>query len=139
MNTRKDNIKAYYSKKYYEEKTKKESIKKAKELTNRRNINIKYILWERLVSRTRNTYKNPYNLDYKVLIGCNEDELFEYIKNIIKLPLIIENYNEWHLDHIIGICNWNLENIDEVKKCFHYSNIQILSVKDNLTKKKYIK
>jgi hypothetical protein len=138
MNTKKNNIKAYYAKKYYEEKTKKESIKIAKDFTNRRFQNFKFLIWERVVSRIRNSYKNPNKLTYKELIGCNEDEFFEYIENIIKPPLTIEKYNEWHLDHIIGICNWDLENVEEVKKCYNYTNIQVLSIKDNLTKKKYI-
>ena len=42
------------------------------------------------------------------------------------------------MDHIIGICNWNLDNLEEVKQCFNYKNIQILSKQDNKTKKKYI-
>jgi hypothetical protein len=138
MNTRKDNIKAYYAKKYYKEKTEKENIKNAKELTNRSFNNIKYKLWERLVSRIRKTYNNIDNLDYKELIGCNEEEFYDYILSIIKPPFTLENYNEWHLDHIIGICNWNLENIEDAKKCYNYKNIQILSAKDNMTKKKFI-
>ena len=47
-----------------------------------------------------------------------------------------ENYgmHGWHLDHIIPCCSFNLQNEEELKKCFHYSNYQPLWAKDNLSK-----
>jgi hypothetical protein len=62
----------------------------------------------------------------------------EYIKSILYEPYTLENYPDWEMDHIIGICNWDLTNIEESKKCFHHSNIQILSKNDNRCKKRYI-
>jgi hypothetical protein len=135
---RKEKIKEFYAKKHYEEKNKERIKEKAIILRKRINKNIKYRLWENTVSRIKKTYNNIHNLTYEELIGCNEDEFFEYIQTQLYEPYTLENYPEWEMDHIIGICNWNLENLEEVKQCFNYKNIQILSKEDNLKKKKYI-
>lgn len=73
------------------------------------------------------------------MLGCNEDSFLEYIESILYEPYTLENYPNWEMDHIIGICNWNLNNLEEAKKCYNYTNIQVLSKLDNLKKKKFIK
>jgi hypothetical protein len=135
---RKEKIKEFYAKKHHEEKNQERIKEKAIILRKRINKDIKYRLWENAVSRIKKTYNNLHKLTYNELIGCNEDEFFEYIKTILFDPYTLDNYPEWEMDHIIGICNWNLNNVEEAKKCFNYTNIQILSKEDNLTKKKYI-
>ena len=48
------------------------------------------------------------------------------------------NINEWHLDHIVPVKyfrdNYNFEDIEIQKICFHYLNMQPLWEKDNLKK-----
>jgi hypothetical protein len=109
--SKKENIKAYYIKKYYDKKNEEDKKNFAINLQKRRYENIKYQLWENIVSRIKKSYikyKNiPYKINYKELIGCNEDEFFEYIQTQLYEPYTLENYPEWELDHIIGICNFN--------------------------------
>ena len=135
---RKEKLKEFYAKKYYEKKKQERSQEVAINLRKRANEDIKYRLWENAVSRILKTYKNPDKLTYNELLGCNEDEFFEYIKSILYEPFTLDNYPDWEMDHIIGICNWNLDNLEEVKKCYNFTNIQILSKKDNNRKKRYI-
>ena len=47
-----------------------------------------------------------------------------------------ENYGleTWHLDHIKPVSKFNLLDVDEQKKCFHYTNLQPLWAKDNIKK-----
>lgn len=71
------------------------------------------------------------------IYGCTVNELIEHL-----IKTYENNYNEkwdWkylkdvHIDHIIPLANANTEN--EVKKLCHYTNLQLLKVKDNLNKK----
>jgi len=41
---------------------------------------------------------------------------------------------EWHIDHIIPCCKFNLSKDEEQRKCFHYSNLQPLWASDNMKK-----
>ena len=45
-----------------------------------------------------------------------------------------DNYGLWELDHIKPISSFNLDNIEEQKKCFNYTNIQPLWKEDNMKK-----
>jgi hypothetical protein len=37
----------------------------------------------------------------------------------------------WSIDHVIPCASFDMSNIDEQKKCFHWSNLQPLSIKEN--------
>ena len=46
-----------------------------------------------------------------------------------------DNYgNYWEIDHKIPCDYFNLENMEEQKQCFHYSNTQPLEVSQNRIK-----
>ena len=45
-----------------------------------------------------------------------------------------ENRDQWHIDHIKPCCKFNLLDKNEQIKCFHYTNLQPLWAKDNLSK-----
>ncbi len=44
------------------------------------------------------------------------------------------NYGTWHLDHIVPCVAFDLSQLEEQKKAFHYSNLQPLWAIDNFIK-----
>ena len=43
-------------------------------------------------------------------------------------------YDGWHVDHIRPCASFDLTDEEQVRKCFHYTNLQPLWAKDNLRK-----
>jgi len=81
-----------------------------------------------------------------ILIGCSKDFLKEHLQQTaIKngyLDFDINNYSgkQYHIDHIIPCSSFDLEKSEEQEKCFHYTNLQILTASENLKKSNnYIK
>ena len=72
----------------------------------------------------------------KELLGCTIDEAKQWIESQLKEGMSWDNYGiyGWHIDHIIPCAAFDLTKLEEQKKCFHYSNLQPLWAKDNLTK-----
>lgn len=72
------------------------------------------------------------------ICGCSRNELIAYIESKFEYGMSWDNLKEWHLDHIVPVKyfrdNYNFEEIEIQKVCFHYSNMQPLWEKDNLIK-----
>ena len=60
--------------------------------------------------------------------GINYKEIIEHLK---PFPKDIENY---HVDHIVPLCNFDLNNPEEVKKAFYKNNLQWLTIEENRKK-----
>ena len=45
-----------------------------------------------------------------------------------------DNHGEWHIDHIKPISLFDLTKIEEQQICFHYTNLQPLWAKENISK-----
>lgn len=74
------------------------------------------------------------------LIGCTVKELIAYLfdnyfkkTGIRASPKDISMYG-LHIDHIIPCDTFDLTNPEEQKKCFHYTNMQLLWCEDNWKK-----
>jgi hypothetical protein len=68
------------------------------------------------------------------LLGCDKDELIKHLSNLFDENMNLENYGDWQLDHIKPIASFNLNDENELKKCFNFKNVQPLWKEDNLTK-----
>lgn len=73
------------------------------------------------------------------LIGCTPEELKQYLGSMFKPGMNWENYGRvWHVDHIMPIASFKLSEIKQIKRCFHYTNLQPLFAIENLKKNKTI-
>lgn len=68
------------------------------------------------------------------LVGTNKENLWKYLESKFKPGMTKENYGKWHIDHIKPCAAFNLIDIKEQKKCFHYTNLQPLWAEENLSK-----
>lgn len=72
------------------------------------------------------------------LIGCSKEFLVNYIENQWAEGMNWNNYGKkignWSIDHKIPCKSFDFKNIEEQKKCFHYSNLQPMWVSDNCRK-----
>jgi len=69
-------------------------------------------------------------------IGCNIEEYKQHLEKQFKPGMSWSNWNfyGWHIDHIKPCSSFDLNDPEEVKKCFHYSNAQPLWAHENLSK-----
>ena len=102
-----------------------------------RKKDISYQLIDNLARRTTKelTKKNIIReMNHTDLIGCNGEDLKKYLSKLFTEHMTLNNYGEWELDHIKPVSSFNLNNEDELRKCFHYTNLQPLWRKDNRSK-----
>jgi hypothetical protein len=67
-------------------------------------------------------------------LGCSFDQLIDHIQIQFEPGMTWYNYGEWHIDHIKPLSAFDLTDIDEFNRACHYSNLQPLWAKDNLSK-----
>lgn len=70
------------------------------------------------------------------LIGCSKDELINHLSALFKPGMTLENHgvHGWHVDHVIPCAKFDLTNADQLKQCFHYTNLQPLWCNENWEK-----
>ena len=68
-------------------------------------------------------------------IGCTKGQLVAHIEKQFKPGMNWENYGYygWHIDHIRPCASFDLKE-EDLKRCFHYTNLQPLWAEENLRK-----
>jgi hypothetical protein len=76
------------------------------------------------------------------LLGATVAEFVKYIESLWEPGMNWSNWSNgqdcWNLDHIQPIVQFNLEDIEQQRVCFHFSNFQPLWWKDNNSKNNWI-
>lgn len=99
-----------------------------------------YKLRQRLRSRLTSSLKKYGKVPFKernihLLIGCSLAELRLHLEGLFKDDMTWENHGKlWHIDHKKPCSLFNLIDIEEQRKCFHFSNLQPLYAIENLKK-----
>lgn len=94
---------------------------------------------EKLRAQMRRLITNRHivkNSNVAKYFGCSIGEFLRYIESKFQEGMNWENrgYDGWHLDHVVPCSHFDLTKEEEIKKCFHYTNIQPLWKDQNLTK-----
>jgi hypothetical protein len=87
----------------------------------------------RINKAVKNGSKSQKTLD---LLGCTLEFFKQYLESKFLPGMTWENYNlyGWHIDHIKPCSLFDLTDPEQQKLCFHYTNLQPLWAKDNLSK-----
>lgn len=115
------------------EKSKKRQNERQKE---RRKEDPCFLMNQRIRSRlgsalkANGTKKNNHLVD---LIGCTVPFFKEYFETLFKPGMSWDEKN-FVIDHIIPVSYFNLEDEEEQKICFHYTNMQPLTFAENAKK-----
>ncbi len=69
-------------------------------------------------------------------LGCTAKELKVHIESQFTEGMNWDNYGfyGWHIDHIKPLCQFDITDLEEQKKAFHYTNLQPLWAEENLKK-----
>ena len=108
---------------------------------NKRKTDIEYRLKKNLRLRVWQilNQKNSSNLRSLKLLGISINKYKIYLEKRFKPGMTWKNYgckrNQWSIDHIMPCSYFDLTDISQQKKCFHYTNTQPLWHIDNIMKK----
>ena len=99
-------------------------------------IDPSYKIKENLRHRTymalKGTVKSKRTID---LLGTSIDNLWIHLEKTFKPGMNKNNYGKiWQVDHKIPCAAFDLTKPEEQVKCFHFTNLQALFVKENLSK-----
>lgn len=79
---------------------------------------------------------NPFMIEF---VGCTREEFRLHMEKLFKPGMTWDNRSLWHIDHIIPCAAFRMAEIEEQKKCFHYSNLRPEWAHDNLSKGRHSK
>ena len=69
------------------------------------------------------------------LVGCDLEFLKKHLESQFDEKMTWDNYGTyWHIDHLRPCKSFNLLDPEQQKKCFHWTNLQPLEGKENMSK-----
>jgi signal recognition particle GTPase len=98
--------------------------------------NIQYRITQTLRDRLYKAIKNEWKNESAIkLLGCSIEEFKLHLEKHFSPEMSWKNHGKiWEIDHIVGCANFNMENLEEQKKCFHYTNMQPLFKTSDIAK-----
>ena len=67
-------------------------------------------------------------------LGCTLEELELYLESQFSEGMTWDNYGKWHIDHILPLSSFDLTDRKQLLEACHYTNLQPLWAKDNISK-----
>ena len=132
----KDKLKIEKSLYYKDNKDKINTLKKSY-CKNKRKTDIQFRLSCNLRSRLKSAIKGNYKAGSAVKdLGCTVEQLKQYLESKFKPGMTWDNWtvDGWHIDHIKPLASFDLTDRNQLLEACHYTNLQPLWAKDNLSK-----
>ena len=104
--------------------------------------NVQYRLADSLRKRLWNVLRDNKTALYAINnIGCTSKELQQYLEAQFVDGMNWDNWSRdgWHIDHIVPLASFDLTDRDQLLKATHFTNLQPLWAKENLSKGSKIK
>jgi hypothetical protein len=89
----------------------------------------KRVIRSRIISAL--SCKNKHTIEY---LGCNSTDYLIWILNNDKGYTLENRGSEWHIDHVIPLSHFDLDNEEQQQIAFNWRNTMALSAKENLSK-----
>jgi hypothetical protein len=104
------------------------------QIKQRRKIDLNFRLSEVLRSKLHKLLHNR-KTTYSKYIDCDLEWLKKWLEYRFDKNMTWENFGSyWQIDHILPIHSFNFENEDEIRICFHWTNLQPLNSTENRKK-----
>jgi hypothetical protein len=88
-----------------------------------------------LGKHNKRLYEDGIKLEsFDEILGCTIREAREHFEQKFEPGMSWQNHGEWHIDHIRPLASFDLTDSKEREKAGHYTNLQPLWAKDNLSK-----
>ena len=84
-------------------------------------------LWHALKGKTKSA-------STMTLLGCSIIHLQDYLAMRFKPEMTWENHGTWHIDHMMPCASFDLEDPEQQRQCFHYTNLQPMWASENQSK-----
>jgi hypothetical protein len=68
------------------------------------------------------------------LVGCTVSELRAHLERQFRPGMRWDNLGAWHIDHIKPCAAFDLRDPEQQRACFHFTNLQPLWARENLSK-----
>lgn len=92
---------------------------------------LKIVLRNRL-SRLLRMKSRPKTFSGQEVLGCSISQLYEHLQNQFAPGMSWENRGTWHVDHVVPLSS--AKNESDLKALCHFSNLQPLWGRDNISK-----
>jgi hypothetical protein len=118
------------------EKKIKDRPKKVKYMSDRLKNDPEFKILTMLRKRILNVIKGKRRYRSIDLLGCTVSEARVHLEKQFKEGMTWDNHGHygWHIDHIIPCSSFDFTDPEQQKKCFHYTNLQPLWWRENISK-----
>jgi hypothetical protein len=104
---------------------------------NRRKTDIQFKLTQNLRARLNSAIKCNYKAGSAIKdLGCTVEQLKQHLESKFQSGMTWDNWalDGWHIDHIKPLASFDLTDRKQLLEACHYTNLQPLWAKDNLSK-----